>query len=103
MLVMYFGGGFDGSTVLEQQFDDFDAILLAGDVQRSEAVEGAGVGIALAVQQDLSHAYVSAVGRYVQRRQVIHRHLNPPFSFTIFRYHFVFKSFIRSINSFFKN
>ena len=71
----YLGGGFDGGAVLEQQLDHFDAVLLAGDVQGRETVEGPRVGIGLAVQQQLGHADVTAVGSYVQGRQIVDRHL----------------------------
>ena len=54
---------------------NLDAVLLARDVQRGEAVESAGVGVRLAVQQQLGHAHVSAVGRHVQGGQVVNSHL----------------------------
>jgi len=34
----YLGGGLDGSCVLQQQFNDFDSVLLTRDVQRCEPV-----------------------------------------------------------------
>ena len=61
--------------MLEQQFDDFDAVLLAGDVERRESVERARVGVRLAVQEELRDADVAAVRRHVQRRQVVDGHL----------------------------
>ena len=33
--------------MLEKQLDDFDSVLLAGDVQRSEPVQGTGIYISL--------------------------------------------------------
>ena len=39
-----------------------DAVLLARDMQGGEAVEGPGVGVCLAVQQQLGHPHVAAVG-----------------------------------------
>lgn len=35
----YLGGGLDGCAVLQQELHDLDAILLACDVQRSEAIQ----------------------------------------------------------------
>jgi len=64
--------------MLEEQLDDFDAVLLAGDVQRGEPVKSPGVGVSLAIQQQLSHADVTAVGGHVECRQVIHSHLKCP-------------------------
>ena len=34
----YLSGGFNGGSVLQQQLHDLDAILLTGDVQRSETI-----------------------------------------------------------------
>lgn len=50
----YLGGCFDGSAVLEEQLYDFDAVLLAGDVQRREAVEGARVRVALLPKEKIT-------------------------------------------------
>ena len=56
-------------------FLNLDPILLAGDVQGREAVEGAAVGVGLAVEQQLCHAHVAAVCSHVQGGQVVYRHL----------------------------
>ena len=68
----YLGGCFDGGSVLEQQLHDLDPVLLAGDVQRREPVEGPGVGVGLAVEQQLGNPHVAAVGSHVEGRQVVH-------------------------------
>ena len=44
-----FGSGFDEGSVLDEQLDHLDAVLLAGDVERREAVEGARVDLGLPV------------------------------------------------------
>ena len=67
--------GFDGGTMFEQQFHDLDPVLLAGNVERSEAVEGSCVRIGFAVQKKLCHTDMSTVGCYVESSQVIHCHL----------------------------
>jgi hypothetical protein len=73
-IVIYFSGCLDGSSVLEQQLDHLDPVLLAGDVQRGEPVEGPRVRVGLAVQQQLGHAHVPAVGGHVQGGQVVDGH-----------------------------
>ena len=37
------GGGGDGGAVLQQQLHHLDAVLLAGDVQRRETIQGSRV------------------------------------------------------------
>ena len=50
---------------------DLDPVLLAGDVQRREAVERARVRVGLAVEQQLGHPHVPAVRRHVEGGQVV--------------------------------
>ena len=73
-LSLYLGGRFDGCSILQEKFHDLDPVLLAGDVKRGEPVESASVGIGLAVEQELGHPDVAAVGSHVQGRQVVDRH-----------------------------
>ena len=40
-------GSLDGGSVFEKKFDDFDSILFAGDVKRSEAVQSASIHLRL--------------------------------------------------------
>ena len=74
LLEAHLCGGFDGRSVLEEQLHHLDPVLLASDVQRGEPVEGPGVGVGLAVEQQLGDAHVAAVGSHVQGRQVVHSH-----------------------------
>ena len=48
-----------------------DAVLLARNVQRREAVEGARVHVGPVVEQQLGDLDVAAVGSHVQRGQVV--------------------------------
>ncbi len=64
---------FDRGSVLEQQLDDLDPVLLAGDVQRRESVQRARVHLALAVEQQLGGAHIAAVRSHVKRSQVVLR------------------------------
>lgn len=50
------GGGFDASTVLEQQLNHLDAVLLAGNVKRGEAVKSPRIGICFAVEKELGNS-----------------------------------------------
>jgi len=61
--------------MFEQQLHHFNPVLLAGDVERSEAIKGSGVGISLAVQQQFGHTDMATVGRHMQGSEVVHRHL----------------------------
>ena len=41
------GGSLDRRAVLQQQLHNLDPVLLTGDVQRGEAVQGAGVNLVI--------------------------------------------------------
>lgn len=44
-------GCLNGSAVLQQELHHLDAVLLAGNVQRGEAIQSSGVHFALAIQE----------------------------------------------------
>ena len=67
--------GLYGRAVLDEQLHHLYAILLAGDMQRREAVEGPCVRVGFAVEQQLRHPYVSTMRGHVQRRQIVDRYL----------------------------
>ena len=73
--MLYLSGGLDGSAVFKEQLDDFDAVLLAGNVQGREAIESARVGIRFAIEQELGDADMSTMGRNVQGSQIVDCHL----------------------------
>ena len=60
---------------MKKKRTNLDPVLLAGDVKGGEPVQRPTVGIRLPVQQHLGHPHVSAVGRHVQRRQIINCNL----------------------------
>jgi hypothetical protein len=69
--LLYLGGGFDGGSILEEELHHLDPVLLAGDMEGGEPVEGPGVRVSLAVQQELCNPDVPAVGSHVQGCQVV--------------------------------
>lgn len=60
---------------LDEKFDDLDAVLLAGDVKRREAVESARVHVGLVVEQQLGDLDVAAVSGHVQGGEKVARGL----------------------------
>lgn len=71
----HLGGRLDGRAVLQQELHHLDAILLARDVERRKAVQGARVRIGFPVEQQLGDPHVPAVRRNVKRGQVVDGHL----------------------------
>lgn len=71
----YLGRRLDGRPVLQQEFHDLDAVLLAGDVKGREAVQSSRVRIGFSIEEQLGDPDVAAVRGNVERGQVVDRHL----------------------------
>ena len=72
---IYLSCGLNTGSILEEELNHLDPVLLARDVKRREAVECPGVGVGLAVQKQLGHTDMATVGGHVQGSQVVHSHL----------------------------
>lgn len=53
--------------MLEQQLDDLDPVLLAGNVEGREPIKGSRIRVRTPVQEQFRHPHVATVGSYVQR------------------------------------
>lgn len=71
----YLGSRLDGRPMLQQKLHNLDAILLASDMERREAVQSPRVWIGLSIEQQLGDPDVAAVRGNVERGQIIDGHL----------------------------
>jgi len=57
--------------VFQKEFHYFNSILLAGNMKRSKAIQGFGIGVRFLVQENLGDFVMATVGSHVQGSQVV--------------------------------